>query len=215
MRCAQLQSHDGQNTAAGTHVEDLHTRFHIFFQFTDDQLCGLMHTCTEGCTRIDMDDHAVFILWLYLFPGRNNEDIVHIELLEELLPVVDPVLVLGLARGDRTVTDIHKLSQLIQLTARISNDRIQILILIHIEIQICDTIVLRHIRHHTDKHGFLVRLRKRFFILDLRPLQTNLSQRRNDDILGICLCFYCNLIPFHGLFPPDVKKLGPTDHCMI
>ena len=56
-----------------------------------------MHTGAKGRTRINMNNHLVLILSLYFLPGRNDQNIIHIKLMEILLPVVDPVLILGLA----------------------------------------------------------------------------------------------------------------------
>ena len=40
-----------------------------------------MHTGSECCTRIDMNDHFALIFRFHLLPGRNDENIVHIELM--------------------------------------------------------------------------------------------------------------------------------------
>ena len=58
-----------------------------------------MHTGAKGRTRINMNNHLVLILRLYLLPGRNDQNIIHIKLMEILLPVVNPVLILGLGRA--------------------------------------------------------------------------------------------------------------------
>ena len=52
-----------------------------------------MHTGSKGCARIDMNDHFALIFRFHLLPGRNDENIIHIELMKILFPVVDPVLI--------------------------------------------------------------------------------------------------------------------------
>ena len=58
---------------------------HIF-QRPDAKLCRLMHTCSECCPRINVNDHLVAVLWLYIFPGWDYKNVVYIELMEVLLP---------------------------------------------------------------------------------------------------------------------------------
>ena len=62
-----------------------------------------MQSCVVSCIPvpnavpgIDMHDHLAFIFRLYFFPGRNDQDIIHIELVKIFFPVIDPVLVLCL-----------------------------------------------------------------------------------------------------------------------
>ena len=56
----------------------------ILAQLADTQLCRLMHTGSEGGSRINMNQIILFlILRLYLFPGGNDQDIIHIKLMED------------------------------------------------------------------------------------------------------------------------------------
>ena len=63
------------------------------------------------------DQCGLFVGDLRLLPGRNCQNIVDPELVEILLPVVDPVDVFGLLDGHRAVSDLGispELSQFLQ-----------------------------------------------------------------------------------------------------
>ena len=105
---------DGQDAASGSYIEKLRLGSHVFFQLTHAKLCRLMHTGTKRRARINMNDHLILIFRFYFFPGRDDQDIVHIKLMKILFPVVDPVLVFGLGFCDRSLSDIHKHTKLFQ-----------------------------------------------------------------------------------------------------
>ena len=69
-----------------------------------------MHPGTERRAGIDMEHHFIGILRLDIFPGRDDQDVINIELMEILLPVIDPVNVLRLIHDDGTFSNIHKLT---------------------------------------------------------------------------------------------------------
>ena len=71
-----------------------------------------MHTGAEGCAGIDMEyERGLLIRDLRLLPGGDSQDIVDPELVEVLLPVVDPVQVLCLFNGDGSLADIGEGAQ--------------------------------------------------------------------------------------------------------
>ena len=69
-----------------------------------------MHAGAKCRTGIDMKHHLVSIFRFDIFPGRDHQDIIDIELVEILFPVVDPVNVLRLIYHNRSLADIHKLA---------------------------------------------------------------------------------------------------------
>ena len=123
-----------------------------------------------------MKDQLVLILRTYLLPGRHDQDIVHIELVEIFLPVVDPVFVLGFGDFDRPLPDIHKFPQAVQRFPHLGKDLIGIILFIHIEIQDRTPVVFRRIRHDIHEHLRLVLLRKRHSVLDLNTFDPQLRQ---------------------------------------
>lgn len=50
-----------------------------------------MHACPERSAGIYGSLDFIAVFFLYLFPGRDDENIIDVELVEILLPVVDPV----------------------------------------------------------------------------------------------------------------------------
>ena len=96
MTGTKLKGCDSKNSASSSDIKDLRSVGHIFLELTDYQLCSLMHTGTKGCTRIDVKDHFVLVFFCDFFPGRNDQNIIYIKLMEKFLPVIDPVLVLCL-----------------------------------------------------------------------------------------------------------------------
>ena len=92
------------------------------------------------------DPAVIRILRLYLFPGRNDQNVIDIKLMEILFPVVDPVLVLSLTFLDGTLTDIHKAAELLKSLVYTGKDRLFVRILLQIKAQIGNSVVLRTIR---------------------------------------------------------------------
>ena len=69
-----------------------------------------MHAGAECRAGIDMEHHFIGVFRFDIFPGRDDQDVINIELMEILFPVVDPVNVLCLIYYDGTFSDIHKLT---------------------------------------------------------------------------------------------------------
>ena len=53
-----------------------------------------------------MDDHLVFVLFFDFFPGRNDQNVIHIKLFEVFFPVVDPVDIFRLIHGNTALADL-------------------------------------------------------------------------------------------------------------
>ena len=80
------QRYDRENSTAGSYIQKFRFRCNILLELTNTQLCCLMHTRSKGCARIDMDDHFIPVFRLYFLPGRDDQNVVHIELFEILFP---------------------------------------------------------------------------------------------------------------------------------
>ena len=142
-----------------------------------------MHTGSKGSARIDMNDHFALIFRFHLLPGRNDENIIHIELMKILFPVVDPVLIFCFGSRDRALTDIHKVSEIIQLCLYPLKKFRLIRILFHIEIQISDAVILGTFRQDIHKHLLLIGFSQRNLVLDLNAFHTCFCQRGDHNIL--------------------------------
>ena len=104
---AEHEGQNGQNSAAGADVQHDCVRRQVLSDLADAELCGLMHAGAESCAGIDVEDQrGLLICDLRLLPGGNGQNIVDPELMEVLLPVVDPVQVLGFFNGDGPLADI-------------------------------------------------------------------------------------------------------------
>ena len=182
MTCSQFQCCDGQDTASGADIQDLHTVLHIFFQLTHAKLCRLMHTGTKRRARINMNDHLILIFRFYFFPGRDDQDIIHIKLMKILFPVVDPVLVFGLGFCDRSLSDIHKHTKLFQSIFYICKQLFFIFFLIQVKVQISDPVICRSVWKNIDKHLLFVLLRQRYFIFNLYAFHAGFCQCGDHDI---------------------------------
>ena len=175
-----------------------------------------MHTGTKCRTRIDVENHLVLILRLYLFPWWNHEQIINIELMEKLLPVIDPVNILRLRNHDGSLTDIHKVAKVIQLTCDICHHLICVnrifIALLNKKAQIRNTIILRSVRQDIHEHLLLLKRRQRYLVLDLCTLKTNVIECTDDDILCIRNRFYGKFLPLHiwFLFIPFFDRLYAT-----
>ena len=107
MFCPEFQCQHSKNTTSASYIKNLRLLRHVLSDLPDTKLGCLMHSCSKCRTRINMDDHFILIGRLYILPGRDDEDIIHIELMKILLPVIDPVHILRLGFFNRAFTDVH------------------------------------------------------------------------------------------------------------
>ena len=159
-----------------------------------------MHSCTKGSSRINVEDHLVLIFCLHFFPGRYDQNVVYIELMEVLFPVIDPVLVLCLGFCDGCLSDIHKASQILQCSLHIFQDCLGIRILFQIEVQICDPVICWSLRHDIHKHLCLILIGQWLLILDFHTFNSHLGKCTDHNILCLCFCLKCKTVPFHLLY---------------
>ena len=199
MSRSQLQGNNRKDAAARPHIQKSGFGGYIFFQLTDAQLRRLMHAGAEGRSGVNVKNHLVPVLILHLLPGRNDQNIINVELFKVLFPVIDPVRVLGLGNFQRSRADVAELAQFIQCPADLPHDSVHIILLrIQIEIQPGDPVICLRNRGDVHEHLCLFRFGERGFILNLRPLYAAVIQRRYHDILRALQCFQTELFPLHG-----------------
>ena len=148
-----------------------------------------MHSRSECSSRIDMHDHLAFIFRLYFFPGRNDQDIIHIELVKIFFPVIDPVHILCLGFFYRSFTYFHIGTHIFQFIFHSFQKTFFIFIFFQIETDICDAVIDSCLRKDINKHLLFFRLCHRNLILNLDSLYTKVHQHTTDNVfcLGCCL----------------------------
>ena len=175
-----------------------------------------MHSCTKGSSWINVEDHLVLIFCLHFFPGRYDQNVVYIELMEVLFPVIDPVLVLCLGFCDGCLSDIHKASQILQCSLHIFQDCLGIRILFQIEVQICDPVICWSFRHDIHEHLRFVLISQRLFILDFHTFNSHLGKCTDHNILCLCFCLKCKTVPFHiSISPYAVYTFTDFFSCLL
>ena len=148
-----------------------------------------MHTRSKGCARIDMDDHFIPVFRLYFLPGRDDQNVVHIELFEILFPVVDPVLVLCLRLYDGALSKVQELLHFCKCRADICKNLLLVLIHIEVKIQVGNAVVIRNIRHDIYEHLLFVALGQRLFVLNFHAFDSHIGQSRDHNIFHFRSCF--------------------------
>ena len=107
IRGSEFQGKHTQNAASTAYVQNLCIRLYIFSDLADTQLGSFMHSGSERRTRINVNYHFSAVFRLYFLPGRNDQNVVYIELMEILFPVIHPVHVLGLRLFNQALAYIH------------------------------------------------------------------------------------------------------------
>ena len=158
-----------------------------------------MHTGSECSPRINMKNHLVLVFFFYLFPGWNDQNIVHIELMEKLFPVVNPVFVLSLGFFNRRLTDIHKGTKFFQCISDITKNGFFICIFFKIKIQISNAVIRRSFRHDVNKHLCFIFFGQWLVILNLHTFHTDFCKSTDDHVFCFCFCLNGKTIPFHIL----------------
>ena len=148
-----------------------------------------------------MDHQLAFILFFHLLPGGDYQNIIDIELVEILLPVIYPVHVLCLGFLYGALSHVHVGAHLLQLFLYLSQHFCRILFFLQVKRQKCRTIILRHLGQDVHKHLLLVLAGKRHFVLYLYSLDPQVHQHTADNIFCLCRRFQAKLIPFHRMKP--------------
>ena len=166
-----------------------------------------MHTRSKGCARIDMDDHFIPVFRLYFLPGRDDQNVVHIELFEILFPVVDPVLILRLGFCKRAGAQIGKRLQFFQRLFDFHHHRRDIIILIEIKTYLRHALIRRKLRQNVDEHSLRLFLGQRDIILNLNALDAEFIQCVADEIHRLCGGRQRKFLPFHVRYLSLLKRL--------
>ena len=148
-----------------------------------------MHTRSKGCARIDMDDHFIPVFRLYFLPGRDDQNVVHIELFEILFPVVDPVLVLCLRLCDGALSKVQELLHFCKCRADICKNLLLVLVYIKVKIQIGNAVICWSFRHNIYKHLSLVFLSQRLFVLNFHAFDSHIGQSGDHNVFHFRSCF--------------------------
>ena len=79
---------------------------------------------SESCSRINVQYLLILIFRFHFFPGRDNQQIIYIELVEILLPVIDPVNIFCFRYHNRAFSNIQEGFQILQLSLHTCHYRI-------------------------------------------------------------------------------------------
>ena len=118
-------------------------------------------------------------------PGRLNQNIIYGKGLKILLPVIDPVLILGLGGSDGTGTQVCKQFQFIQSLVDLSQHFLYICIIVQVKAYLCHALVRRKLRKDVDEHSLCLFFRQRDIILNLNALNANIVKHTADQIYGL------------------------------
>ena len=204
-----------ENAAARPHIQKFRIGRHILFNLSDTKSRRLVHTCAEGCTRVNVQNLLIPVLLLHFLPRGNHEKIIYVKLMEILLPVIDPVNILSFGHRDSPVSDIHELTNLLQslpdpceysLFVRTLRHSAQIkrtiFPLLHKEAKVGNPVVRLSFRQDIHKHLLFFQRRKGHFVLDLCPLKPPVVELADYDILRLHNCLYFKFHPLHcGISP--------------
>ena len=157
------QRYDREDSTAGSYIQKFRFRCNILLELTNTQLCCLMHTCSESCSRINVQYLLILIFRFHFFPGRDNQQIIYIELVKILLPVIDPVNIFCFRYHNRAFSNIQEGFQILQLSLHTCHYRIciyglskklhrSIFFFFYKEAQISNSIILWSIRENVYKH---------------------------------------------------------------
>ncbi len=167
-----------------------------------------MHACSKSRARIDMQYFLVCILRPHRLPRRDHKQIVYVELVKILFPVVDPVNVFRLRHRHRAFPYLHKKPQSVQLFFDLFHDSIPVcrhtihfqtavFFLFYKKAQISYAVILRSFRQDIYEHLLLLQRRQWNLILDLRAFQSDIIESAYDDIFRLRNCLDPEFCPFH------------------
>ena len=198
---AEHQGENSQDSASGSDVEKVRLIREILPDLPDAQLRRLMHTRAECRAGVNVKYKARLFLPVSLFrllPGRDAENIIDPELVKILFPVVDPVLVLRLVHGDRSVPDnIGITPELIEALrdslpdflgfslASVRHLQRSVFVFLYVKTQNGSAVIGSRRRADIDKHLLFLCSREGNIVLDLGPLKADIFQLADDDVFRI------------------------------
>ncbi len=173
-----------------------------------------MGTGSKGGSRINVKGQGrLLIAGKRLLPGRNHQNVIDSELVEELLPIVHPVDILCFFNGHGAVTDhIAVLAQLLYFGLDscldflrsfllIIDQKVSILCLFHKEAKDCASIVLFSLRQDVHEHLLFFCCSQRNMVLNLRSIQADVLHGAHQNIFGCRRCSHAKAHPFHSVSP--------------
>ena len=169
-----------------------------------------MHTGSECGAGIDVEYHFFPVVRLDVLPGGDHKNIVDVELMEILLPVVDPVDILGLVDGHAAFTDVDEHAKLLQLILYTLQNRFHsgrlsrhlqtaVLLLLHEEAKVGYAVIRRSLGKNIHKHLLLLQCSQGNLVLDLRSLQTDIVECADNNIFRLCHCLDLKFHPLHNV----------------
>ena len=191
-----------------------------------------MHAGAEGGTGIYVEDQAgllfmsVFHDLFRLLPGRDDKDIVDPELVEVLLPVVDPVDVLGLVDADGPLPHVgkgpdlvdlgqHSVPDLLRCADLVVDDQAAVLCFLQKEVQDRGPVVRGALGEDIHEHLLLLRGGQGDVVLDLGPVETDVLHKADQYILCVRPGADPESHPFHiclKSFPADRGGMAPPPY---
>ena len=169
----------------------------------------LVHAGSERRAGVDVKHQRGLLIGdLRLLPGWDRQNVLDPELVKILLPVVDPVQVLGLLDRDRSLSDIAIGSELRQLLLDRGLDLLRglqlavhkdmaVLRLLQEETEYRRPVILSRFGQDVDEHLLLLRRCKRHVILDLRAVQPYVLHRTDQNIFRIHFRAHSETHPLH------------------
>ena len=169
-----------------------------------------------------MNNHLILIFLFHLFPGRNDQDIIHIKLLKILLPVINPVNIFCLIHENTSFSNLTEHSETIQLfphrcenfllcRRRSIQHKSALFIFFHKKTEIGNSIILRTFRKDIHKHLLFLHSRQRNLVFNLGSFQSNIIKRTDNNIFCLCYCLYLKFLPFHLQNTPFSSKCQVPD----
>ena len=141
-----------------------------------------MHAGSEGSAGIDLHQQLVLVLLRYGLPGGFNQDMVHGKRLKVLFPVVDPVLILCLARSDGPGAQIGEQAQLIQSLFHLLKDFLRIRVIVQVKADLGNPLVRRKLREDIDEHPLCLLVGQGNIVFYLNPLNPNIIEHAADQV---------------------------------
>ena len=158
-----------------------------------------MHTGAKRSARIDVYNHLILIFRLHILPGRDDQNIIYVELMEIFLPVIDPVHIFRLRLLNRSASHLDIRTHILKFSANLCKYRFLVILFFQIEADIGNSVIHAGLRKNIHKHLLFFSLTHRNIIFDLNALDSQIHEHTADKILRFRRCLYSEFIPFHTM----------------
>ena len=209
---AEHQRQDSEDAAPGPHIQHHCLGCQVLADLADAELRRLVHAGPECRTGIDMKDkRRLFVRDFRLLPRGNRKNVVDPELMEILLPVVDPVQILGLLYSDCSIADVaigphlrkllfDRSLDFFRCPGLIVYEDMPILSLLKEEAQDCCPVIFTCFGQDVHEHLLLLRRREWYMILNLCAIEADVLHGADHDVFRINICTHLKTHPFHIVF---------------